>query len=160
MRDLEGWFCARGCEGVEFGDVLEELGDENEAVQVEGDHGGDDVGSAPTPVAGDDGDEQDDQRENAELDAGGEAFPGEEESGDAGECGGEQEERGHLGQRSVREHTEGDEEAGGDGDEADGDVEVGVEVEAHAEDHLRFLSWGEMERLCGCVATTPMYRNE
>src|ERR1700730_16262628 len=74
LCDLEGRFGAGGGEGVEGGDVLEGLRDEDEDVEVEGDHGGDGVGAAPScseveEVEGDEGDREHDHGEDAEDDA-------------------------------------------------------------------------------------------
>ena len=48
LGDFEWSLGAGGGEGVEDGDVLEGLCDEDEDVEVEGDHGGDGVGAAPS----------------------------------------------------------------------------------------------------------------
>src|SRR5713101_8044936 len=95
LGDLEGGLGAGGGEGVEGGDVLEGLGDEDEDVEVEGDHGGDGVGAAPSffeveDVEGDEGDGEHDDGQDAEDDAWSHFVVGEAEAGEAGQDGGDE----------------------------------------------------------------------
>ena len=140
LGEGEGHFFLHGGEGVQGGDLLKGLHDEDKEIEVLGKDGGDDPGGAPASdhvsrVARDEGKDQDQAGEEADDDAGRDSMEGEEEAGEAGEGGGEEEEGGDEGQGAGGDHADDDDEAGSDADEADGDVELGEGGETHAEDH-------------------------
>ena len=130
LRDFEWRLGAGGREGVEGGDVLEGLGDEDEDVEVERDHGGDGVGAAPScseveDVEGGEGDSEDDHREDAEDDAWSHFVVGKGEAGEAGQDGGDEKHNVPGGEEPAVDKAEEDDEAGSDADEADDDVQGG-----------------------------------
>ena len=144
-RIFERRLCSRGCVNMKCRDVLKELGDEYKAIEIEREHRRDDVGPAPAAgevpaVACDRRDEKYDQRENADDDSGRDSVKRKEEAGRAGQDRCEQEECGHRRQQLVHDHAGGSHQAGHNGDQADDDVDLSEKGEAHAKDHLHFLS--------------------
>ena len=138
-------------------DFLEALDDEDEGVEVEGNRRGDDVGLAPgsgkvaliEPV---DGEVERNKAQDSNDDAGRDAVKGEEESGDARSDGGPEKDSGQHGCRFASDQAEEDDEAGGDGYEAEEDVEDGVFSEHGkirglvdeecSRNHARWRNWG------------------
>ena len=108
--DFEGGLGAGGGEGVEDGDVLEGLGDEDEDVEVEGEQG----------------DGEHDYREDAEDDAWSDLGVGKAEAGETGEDGGDEEHCIPGAEESAADEAEENDEACSDADEADEDVQGGV----------------------------------
>src|SRR6266404_3379460 len=110
---------------------LEGLRDQDEDVEVEGDHRGDGVGAAPSSfevedVEGDEGDGENDHREDAEDNAWSHFVVGKGEAGEAGENGGDEKHAVPGAEESAVDKAEKDDEARSDADEADEDVQGGV----------------------------------
>ena len=110
LGDFEWRFGAGGGEGVEDGDVLEGLRDEDEDVEVEGEHG----------------DGEHDYREDAEDDAWSDLGVGKAEAGKAGKDGGDEKDAVPGAEESAFDEAEENDEARSDADEADEDVQCGV----------------------------------
>lgn len=109
------------------GNLGEELGDEHEDVQVKGDGGGDGVDFAPSPfevfyITGWDGNCQDDKRNDAENDPWGHLVKRKEKAGDAGQCGGSEENRSPAVEALAGNHAEDGDESGEDSDQTQQDV--------------------------------------
>jgi hypothetical protein len=131
LGDFEWRFGAGGGEGMKDGDVLEGLGDEDEDVEVEGDHGGDGVGAPPSSfevedIEGEHGDGEHDYREDAEDDAWSDLGVGKAEAGKAGKDGGDEKDAVPGAEESAFDEAEENDEARSDADEADEDVQCGV----------------------------------
>src|SRR5580692_9704135 len=111
--------------------MLEGLCDQNEHVEVQGDHGSDGVGAPPdtaqmTAVKREEGYGQNDQRENAENDPWGHLCVGKAEGGHAGENGSDEEQAVPHGEQAPTEKASQHNEPRCNADETKDDVDRGV----------------------------------
>ena len=110
MGHLEGPFCLRRGKCVEGGHVLEDLCDENKDVEIQGDHGSNDVGASPgavqtTAIERKDCYGQDNQREDAEDDPRSRLRVRKAKPGDAGQNRGDEEQTVPHGEQLAAKKT-------------------------------------------------------
>jgi hypothetical protein len=128
--------------------VLEDLCDENKDVEIQGDHGRNDVGASPgavqtTAIKREDGYGEDNQREDAEDDPWSRLRVREAKPGDAGQNRRDEEQTVPHGEQLAAKKTGKHDEPRRDTDETDNDVHRGVGCQAHSEYHAVPLSSGE-----------------
>src|ERR1700692_2969019 len=141
LRPDEGRLGAlRRRQRVQKADLLERLDDADEAVEIDRDHGGDDIDPAPKSpemkkIQTDDGERQEDQRQDADTLRRRERGVVKEKSGDAGEDQEDERKRRPAGHALALHHGEGDDHAGNDPDEADQDMDNRECVDRQTKNH-------------------------
>jgi hypothetical protein len=141
LGDFEGCFGLCWSEGVDGGNLLEELSDEDENVEVEGNHGGDDVSASPdsvemTGIEGEGRNGERDQRENANDDPGSHLGVWKAKTGNAGQDSSDEEQAVPSGEQRAAKKAEEDQESRCDADKADNDMHGGVGRQAHSKNHV------------------------